>query len=125
LTAYGILCCKHWVRRGHDDAVLPQLQSLRRDLIELDDPLVWPWWFGHPAMVRTHQSKLYHKGSPRWVERTEATNNVRNAMRLPYLWPDVNEEDVFRISVAEAKRGDWEIPTSWSYDVKTRMVIPR
>lgn len=76
-------------------------------------PLVWPWW---PAFVRCHQTKLYHKGSPKWVESQRAP-----VMRLPYLWPD----EVFRISTAESKRSDWEIPSSWSWDPSTRIVVPR
>lgn len=126
LTAYGIIACKMWIRRGGGDAadLLGEFSNKRQRFIAQDIALVWPWWYSHPAMVRTHQSKLYHKGSPRWVARTEETNNTRNAMRLPYLWPG-HDEDTFFLSAAEAKRGDWEIPSSWSYDVKSRLVIPR
>ncbi len=127
LTAYGIICCKYWIRMGHDDSILPALQGRRQALIELGTyPLVWPWWYGHPAMVCTHQSKLYHKGSPKWVALQERVGKPAGMepMRLPYLWPQFNEGH-FRLSTAEAKRGDWEIPSAWSYDPKTRDVVPR
>jgi hypothetical protein len=125
LTAYAIICCKSWIQRGHDDSLLAQFQQHRKRLIADDIPLVWPWWYGYPAMVRTHQTKLYHKNSPRWVNYHIETAPRHLVMRLPYIWPHPDDEGLFTVSVAEAKRGDWEIPSSWSFDPKSRVVIPR
>lgn len=125
LVAYGILCCKVWIKRGHADSLLEEFQTRRTMLIDDGFPLVWPWWFGHPAMVRTHQTKLYYKNSPRWVEHHQQSAPRHRPMQLPYLWPHPTEESLFQLSKAEIKRGDWEIPSSWSYDHKTGVVIPR
>lgn len=121
LAVYGAINCLRWRRLGHADTLLGQFSSRRRIYLANDpNAVVWPWWFGHPAMVRTHQTKLYHKGSALWVADQKAP-----VMNLPYLWPDPHEVDTFRIAKAEQKRGDWEIPSSWSYDVATRIVVPR
>lgn len=124
LCAYGILCCKTWIKRGFDDSLLPEFQMIRHSIMG-DEPLVWPWWFGHPAMARTHQTKLFYKGVPRWVAQFNESAPKHSPMRLPYLWPHPTEEGLFQLSKAEIKRGDWEIPSSWSYDHKTGVVIPR
>lgn len=95
LVAYGIICCKMWIRRGHADTLLPEFGEMRRKFLANDEVLVWPL-----------------AGLP--------------PMQLPYLWPDPDEGGLFKISAAEAKRNsDWEIPTAWSYDHKTRVVIPQ
>lgn len=131
LTVYGAINCMRWRKLGHDDTLLGQFQLRRRVYLANDpDAVVWPWWFGHPAMVRTHQAKLYYKMSPRWVEAYSEGNIGKSMaglppMKLPYLWPDPHEDGLFRISNSELKNGDWEIPSSWSFDQATRVVIPR
>lgn len=121
LAMYAAFACIHWRERGFNDSLLPKLE---RAMERTRRPLVWPWWFGHPAFVRCHKSKLYYKGSPKWVGAVEFGLGAPH--QLPYLWPDPHDEGVFRISMAEARRsGQWEIPSAWSYDHKTRVVIPR
>jgi hypothetical protein len=122
LALYASFACIHWRERGKQDTLLPILDGAMRSA---RSPLVWPWWFGHPAFVRAHQTKLYWKGSPKWVAHLNEMAPRHQVMRMPYLWPDIEDEGVFRVSVAEAKRADWEIPSSWAYDHKTRVVIPR
>lgn len=134
LYVYGILNCMVWRKAGHEDSLLEQFQLRRRIWLSTQNnggdsasaQPRRPWWFGHPAMVRTHQTKLYHKNSAAWVEQHKTATAKHEPMKLPYLWPDPNDEGTFRISVAEQKRSaDWEIPTAWSYDHKTRVIVPR
>lgn len=126
LCVYGIINCMVWRRHGHSDSLLAEFQKRRRVYLANDpDAVQWPWWFGHCSMVRTHQTKLYHKNSPKWVDYHQRTAPKHHVMKLPYLWPDPFDEDIFRISKAESKRSDWEIPSSWAYDVKSRIVVPR
>lgn len=125
LVAYGIICCKAWIKRGHADSLIGEFRDRRTMLLDDGFPLVWPWWFGHPGMVRTHQTKLFYKGSPKWVQQHAESAPRHRPMQLPYLWPHPTEEGLFQLSKAEVKRGDWEIPSSWSFDHKTGVVIPR
>jgi hypothetical protein len=119
--------CTEWTHRGfNDDADVSgwAYELLPMDGLRYED---WPWWFGHPEMVRTHRSKLIRKlpsrYKPIWGHScVDHTLTIAGKHRLPYLWPDPIQRNGFRLSLAEQKRGGYTVPHHWKIDDKTRKV---
>ncbi len=80
LVAYGVENCREWVRRGHDDTVLPQLLAWSDGQVPVDPPL--PPWFGLAALHRSHRSALLRKDP-----QTYRPLFGDEPDDLPYLWP--------------------------------------
>lgn len=131
LAAYGFWMCQEWNQRGFEDNMsnwfyerLPGgPESDRATELHRED---WPWWFGHPEMVRSHRSKLMRKShghyNRQWLNGFDGKRTVAAKYALPYLWPDSDQRNGFRLSQAEFNRKDWTAPTWWFVDAKTRRV---
>lgn len=126
LCSYGYWMCEEWRDRGYEDTMLPWFYDRLPDGgVYYED---WPWWFGHPEMVRTHRSKLIHKlptkYRPVWGHScVDRTLTIPSRYRLPYIWPGPVQREGFKLSAAEQKRADFTIPHHWTIDVKTRQVL--
>lgn len=126
LVSYGYFMCLEWKDRGFVDEQAEWFYERMPDNgLHYGD---WPWWFGHPEMVRTHRSKLIHKLPGRYralYGRSSVTGELLMPAKhkLPYIWPDPVERNGFRLSAAEAKRMDWTIPGHWYYESATRRVV--
>lgn len=120
LACYGWYICLEWRIRGFNDTVQEFFaERLESAAVDID----WPWWFGHREMVESHRSKLFRKDmqlyGPHFKELWK-DSTWSAAMVLPYLWPDM-EDKCFRLSGAEYRRRDWELPDHWHLD-STRKV---
>lgn len=126
LCTYAHLMCQEWRARGFEDTLGEYFYDLMPDFGIHDED--WPWWFGHPEMVRTHRSKLIRKAPSHYKplfhrDRVTGLLTVPGKYALPYIWPDAVERNGFRLSAAEAKRMDWQIPGHWYFETQTRKVV--
>lgn len=132
LALYGHVICSEWIKRGFNDSLRPEFEHAYHSFMgqvrewigdpenpESDDlPVIdWPWWFGHPHMVAAHRSKLLRK-HPNFYEPKWAAGGTGGGYwadyRLPYIWPDVEDEGRFFLSKAEFKRiKEWDVPDWW------------
>jgi hypothetical protein len=85
LVAYGLESCREWTRRGHADAVAPQLLAWSGGAPPSEYDL--PPWFGLEALHLSHRSALLRK-EPQWYRpRFAALGHGGEPDDLPYLWP--------------------------------------
>ena len=87
LCDYGIAMCEEWIRRGHQDHLLPQFiyysEYWNKDKFSL------PWWLDNPTFHMSHRSNLKRKDPIHY--------NFQDVLDdLPYQWP-VMETQTFRI----------------------------
>lgn len=115
LACYGWYACLEWRIRGFNDTVQ---EFFSERLYNAGADIDWPWWFGHKEMVESHRSKLLRKDMPFYTKHLKGpwqNSDHYVGLKLPYLWPDMKEQ-CFRLSGAEYKRADWEIPNHWYID---------
>jgi hypothetical protein len=78
LILYGIVICNEWIKRGYQDALLPQFQA---ELTDPNAPL--PWWFGFKPLHLSHRSNLIRKDADYYSKKFDFEITPNN---LPYVW---------------------------------------
>ena len=89
LTAYSMIMCREWRRRGFNDNLLVEFTAVYQRLRPSIEINSYPSWFGLPALHASHRSNLLRKdaayyGQFGWVEPND----------LPYFWPAQNAEQI-------------------------------
>lgn len=117
LASYGHAMCLEWTRRGgNDHADLTGWFAARI----MDGPIPVPTWVYSSELHASHRSNLIRKNeghyAPQWFHAPRG---------MPYLWPVWDEATRtwrYRLSVSEAARSGWQLPSYLSYDPATRYI---
>jgi Pyrimidine dimer DNA glycosylase len=82
LAAYAILICREWRRRGFKDVLLAQFMASYGLIRPAVGPVLYPPWFGDPALHASHRSNLLRKDYAYYSQF-----GWDEPIDLPYIWP--------------------------------------
>lgn len=82
LSAYSILVCREWRRRGFKDSLLAQFMGVYHELRPTVENHRYPAWFGWEDLHASHRSNLLRKDRDYYSQFGWAEPDD-----LPYIWP--------------------------------------